>query len=37
MIKDSLSGQYTLEQVGEYFGCSYVTVSRAVNAYDAEM
>ncbi len=37
MLKDSLSGHYTLEPVGEFFGCSYVTVSRAENVYDAEM
>lgn len=37
MAKAYLSGHYTLEQVGEYFGCSYATVSRAVKAYEALM
>jgi putative transposase len=37
MAKAYLSRQYTLEQVGEYFGCSYATVSRAVKAYEAQM
>ena len=30
MAQAYLSGHYTLEQVGEYFGLSYATVSRAV-------
>lgn len=30
MAQAYLSGHYTLEQVGEYFGVSYATVSRAV-------
>ncbi|NRB79528.1 MAG: transposase [Saccharospirillaceae bacterium] len=30
MAKAYLSGHYTLEKVGEYFGVSYATVSRAV-------
>jgi len=30
MAKAYLSGHYTLEKVGVYFGVSYATVSRAV-------
>ncbi|MCX7097801.1 MAG: addiction module toxin RelE, partial [Methylococcales bacterium] len=30
MTQAYLSGHYTLAQVGEYFGVSYATVSRAV-------
>jgi len=30
MAKAYLSGHYTLEKVGEHFGVSYATVSRAV-------
>ncbi|SFJ08029.1 hypothetical protein SAMN05428978_10987 [Nitrosomonas sp. Nm34] len=30
MVQAYLSGHYTLAQVGEYFGMSYATVSRAV-------
>lgn len=29
-----LSGQYTLSSVGDYFGVSYATVSRAVKSYE---
>ncbi len=31
-----LSGHYTLEQVGKYFGVSYATVSRAVKAIEKQ-
>lgn len=31
------SGHYTLKAVGEYFGVSYATVSRAVKEYECEM
>jgi hypothetical protein len=34
MARAYLSGHYTLEQVGKYFGVSYGTVSRAVRAYE---
>jgi REP element-mobilizing transposase RayT len=34
MVKAYLSGHYTLNQVGEYFGVSYATVSRAVKLYE---
>ncbi len=37
MAQAYLSGYYTLEQVGEYFGCSYATVSRAVKAFETQM
>ena len=37
MAKAYLSGHYTLEQVGEYFGVSYATVSRAVSAHEASI
>jgi len=32
-----LSGHYTLEQVGEYFGISHATVSRAVKQYEKDV
>lgn len=28
------SGHYTLKEVGDYFGVSYATVSRALKAFD---
>lgn len=34
MAKAYLSGHYTLEQVGEHFGVSYATVSRAVRKFE---
>jgi REP element-mobilizing transposase RayT len=34
MAAGYLSGHYTLEQVGAYFGVSYATVSRAVKRYE---
>ena len=34
MAKAYLSGHYTLSEVGETFGVSYATVSRAVKAYE---
>ncbi len=37
VAKACLSGHYTLEQVGIYFGCSYATVSRAVKVYESQM
>lgn len=37
MAKAYLSGHYTLETVGTYFGVSYATVSRAVKLYECEM
>ena len=35
MAKAYLSGHYTLSQVGEHFGVSYATVSRAVKKPEA--
>ncbi|MBI3229309.1 MAG: addiction module toxin RelE, partial [Burkholderiales bacterium] len=32
-----LSGHYTLEQVGKYFGVSYATVSRAVKRFEGRL
>jgi hypothetical protein len=32
-----LSGHYTLSEVGEYFGVSYATVSRAVKAFENDV
>ena len=37
MAKAYLSGHYTLEAVGEIFGVSYATVSRAVKSIECEM
>ena len=37
MAASYLSGHYTLEQVGAYFGVSYATVSRAVKAYEKDV
>ena len=37
MAAGYLSGHYTLEQVGAYFGVSYATVSRAVKAYEKDV
>ena len=37
MAASYLSGHYTLEQVGAYFGVSYATVSRAVKAYEQDV
>ena len=34
MAKAYLSGHYTLYEVGEVFGVSYATVSRAVKLYE---
>lgn len=36
MAKAYLSGHYTLELIGKYFGCSCSTVSRAVKAYETQ-
>ena len=37
MARAYFSGHYTLRQVGEFFGVSYATVSRAVKSYECEM
>ena len=37
MAKAYLSGHYTLELVGAYFGCSHATVSRAVKGHEIRM
>lgn len=37
MAKAYLSGHYTLEEVGVYFGVSYATVSRAVKTVECQM
>ena len=37
MAAGYLSGHYTLEQVGAYFGVSYATVSRAVKRYEKDV
>jgi hypothetical protein len=37
MAKAYLSGHYTLEAVGSYFGVSYATVSRAVKSLECKM
>ncbi|RUM94944.1 MAG: addiction module toxin RelE, partial [Thiothrix sp.] len=34
MAEAYCSGHYTLQQVGEHFGVSYATVSRAVRALE---
>lgn len=34
MAEAYLSGHYTLEAVGKWFGCSYATVSRAVKSFE---
>ena len=34
MAKAYLSGHYTLSEVGEVFGVSYATVSRAVKSFE---
>ncbi|RUM94501.1 MAG: hypothetical protein DSZ28_02850 [Thiothrix sp.] len=34
MVEAYFSGHYTLRQVGEHFGVSYATVSRAVRALE---
>ena len=36
MAQAYLSGHYTLETVGNYFGVSYATVSRAVKWFEAQ-
>ena len=36
MAQAYLSGHYTLSQVGDHFGVSYATVSRAVRRYEAK-
>ena len=36
MAKAYLSGHFTLYEVGEYFGVSYASVSRAVKSYDVK-
>ncbi|WP_254776309.1 hypothetical protein [Nitrosomonas sp. Nm34] len=36
MAQAYLSGHYTLTQVGEYFGMSYATASRAVKQAERE-
>lgn len=37
MAKAYLAGHYTLKEVGQYFGVSYATVSRAVKEIECEM
>ena len=37
MAQAYLSGHYTLEQVGEHFGISYATVSRAVKQIEGRV
>ena len=37
MARAYLSGHYSLQSVGTYFGVSYATVSRAVKALECEM
>ena len=37
MAQPYLSGHYTLEQVGEHFGISYATVSRAVKQIEGRV
>ena len=36
MAKAYMSGHFTLEEVGEEFGVSYATVSRAVKLYEEQ-
>jgi hypothetical protein len=37
MAKAYLSGHYTLESIGQHFGVSYATVSRAVKLFEGQM
>jgi len=37
MAKAYLSGHYTLKKIGEFFGVSYATVSRAVKSFECKM